>query len=841
MRKTTQNFIVMTAIGVLLFLAIYAGWGLELLTWLVNIPFFGKVLDPSESLLFSICLVGLTALSICYLTYQIWTRRIVIKSWYAVLLFALIYIWVTCKTSDDWQFYGFSVRGLEIKYFDILVLIPVSMVLCFMFRSVWQWARKKFSMEPKLVDAQHGNIIRAIKNSSEDLLGRKEFAIDLCNRILNLDVSSESAAVAIIAPWGNGKTSFINLLKEQFDVSPDSRHQVIDFSPWAYTSPVNVAKTFFETLISTISRQDLELSLTINRYLKVLSSTDIPTLSIIGAMFAKPHTLQSLFDKVKEGLSHSVRTYIICIDDIDRLNAQEILEVLKLIRSSANFPNLKFICAFDKQYVVKELANESSAITERFLEKFFRIDYWLPSYDLEKIRQLLLQLCEAFLSDNDLKDFDEYLRIDNHPAFGRSQHPIKDGITNLRIAYRWIESIDVSYSHLKDNVLIDNLADIELLKLIAPAFFDSLRTNWRSYVEETSNGLKIWGREQVDIGKNDEEWMKKLFQEGKKNIFEINSFTTLSEDSQMNVKNILSRLLPEYGGNKEKAFSNISYTERYFFNILQDNEISDEEFAEIMSNDYDSIKKVIDSPKFGKKFKWFALLLNKYEPSDFDSLTKFLKVIFHAGKISQEFMVNPHEIFNSINNFKEKASQINRILLEIIAENRTSEFSLKFFEVLEYSTTKSQYEKYTENLTSQEIALKLLRYSIEDNRPSTEISHYFWHSGQYLNDRASANGERFVPNSEAVELYREFWETNFFVLYPKLISQEFPHMEEDNYVLSSLVDILWDSKEEILKLFDGYETDLAFMEAREFIAEAYDSPKHVTKHKFKYLNMSRNH
>lgn len=175
-----------------------------------------------------------------------------------------------------------------------------------------------------------------------------------------------------------------------------------------------------------------------------------------------------------------------------------------LVRSSANFPNLKFICAFDKQYVVNELANESSAITERSLEKFFRIDYWLPSYDLEKIRQLLLQLCEGFLSDSDLKNFGEYLLIDNRPAFGRVPHPIKDGITNLRIAYRWIESIEVSYSHLKDNVLIENLADIELLKLIAPAFFDSLRTNWRSYVEETGHGLKLWGREKVDVGKNDE-------------------------------------------------------------------------------------------------------------------------------------------------------------------------------------------------------------------------------------------------------------------------------------------------------------------------------------------------
>lgn len=96
-------------------------------------------------------------------------------------------------------------RGHEVQYFDNLALIPVSMVLCFIIRPVWQWARNRISNDSQSVEAQNGNIIRAIKDSSEDLLGRKEFAIDLCNRILNLDVYSESVALQSLLLGEMGK------------------------------------------------------------------------------------------------------------------------------------------------------------------------------------------------------------------------------------------------------------------------------------------------------------------------------------------------------------------------------------------------------------------------------------------------------------------------------------------------------------------------------------------------------------------------------------------------------------------------------------------------------------
>ena len=88
-------------------------------------------------------------------------------------------------------------------------------------------------------------------------------------------------------------------------------------------------------------------------------------------------------------LQNNGQKFIIVIDDIDRLEASEILEIFKIIRGSADFPNLKFVCAFDKSYILSSLSNLSIAINDKYLEKFFQLEYWLPSYYDKKSEESL--------------------------------------------------------------------------------------------------------------------------------------------------------------------------------------------------------------------------------------------------------------------------------------------------------------------------------------------------------------------------------------------------------------------------------------------------------------------
>lgn len=67
-----------------------------------------------------------------------------------------------------------------------------------------------------------------IKDSSEDSLGRASTAKNFCSNILRLD-ASEGLVIGVIGPWGSGKTSFVNLARNQLYLECV---YVIDFNPW---------------------------------------------------------------------------------------------------------------------------------------------------------------------------------------------------------------------------------------------------------------------------------------------------------------------------------------------------------------------------------------------------------------------------------------------------------------------------------------------------------------------------------------------------------------------------------------------------------------------------------
>lgn len=93
---------------------------------------------------------------------------------------------------------------------------------------------------------------RAIRNSNEDELNRSGFAHQLKNSLANWE-DDESLVIAIRGKWGEGKSSVINLLKEQF---VEKHHKddptIIEFNPWAYSNSDSLSYHFFKDIGSEL-------------------------------------------------------------------------------------------------------------------------------------------------------------------------------------------------------------------------------------------------------------------------------------------------------------------------------------------------------------------------------------------------------------------------------------------------------------------------------------------------------------------------------------------------------------------------------------------------------------
>lgn len=132
---------------------------------------------------------------------------------------------------------------------------------------------------------------------------------------------------------------------------------VINFSPWTYEERKNLTQAFFLELNKILKVYNHSLSNKLIQYADLLSSAEVPYMRGISNLLKQNNkqSLESLKSDLENALKHIKDPIIVIIDDLDRLGATEIMEVMKIIRNSANFSNIRFVAAYDRDYVTNAI------------------------------------------------------------------------------------------------------------------------------------------------------------------------------------------------------------------------------------------------------------------------------------------------------------------------------------------------------------------------------------------------------------------------------------------------------------------------------------------------------
>ena len=88
-----------------------------------------------------------------------------------------------------------------------------------------------------------------IRKKGDDVFERSNFACRVAEHLI-LSEASPSLILALEGKWGEGKTSTINLIKEEIKES-DADAAIIDFNPWLIGSLESVIEGFLVQLASS--------------------------------------------------------------------------------------------------------------------------------------------------------------------------------------------------------------------------------------------------------------------------------------------------------------------------------------------------------------------------------------------------------------------------------------------------------------------------------------------------------------------------------------------------------------------------------------------------------------
>lgn len=576
--------------GVLILLAfIFVGISEKAYEWFKIIKIY-SVLDDNPLINIPICII-ISGFAIWWWT-KIWKDKDIRPYRLGIIAFGLIvfifidgflYANIVCNFSYQWFFIGlfsllfivFLIKILatcEIKWAQNLIEWKFKIFKKLIVRIEIFWKNKgkikdkKNDNKPELKGFSVDNTEIKLEDS------QIKYAETLVKKLKNTDLSKESFAVGITGEWGSGKSTFLNTMKEKIKEAKFA--EIVEFNPWLCNSPEQVTQDFFATLIDKLSPKHSTLSRTINKYAKLLNKIAKPSLSIFGIdldLTPGDDSLDELKENISDKLANLPKKVVILIDDTDRLEGNEVFEILRLIRNTADFKNVIYIATYDKEYVIDVLKGNKIKDPDNYLEKIFQVELHRPKVEGSELWDTLMKDLKEqlnFQSDNLITILKSYLK--QYSDF------IITILTNYRQVKRFARQFAVYLNYLKESKLINELSPIdlfwvELLQVYDNRVYNILAKDPFNFLQIGKDGLTI---NRVIIDEKDKRKEKSKWKEKTENILEI-----------IFEKNYQDQKLPVYSNDIDSKRLRLGDNYfKYFALRVTPNKISFEEMKEMLNS-----------------------------------------------------------------------------------------------------------------------------------------------------------------------------------------------------------------------------------------------------------------
>lgn len=542
-----------------------------------------------------------------------------------------------------WEFTPLKILPF-LKYMDIVLLFLLGNVFIRL-----AYKTKNFANEPSKGFFFDNPI------TSNDLLNRNIVAESIASKIKNTSNPDSSFAIGITSEWGFGKTSFLNLIENNLK---SNQQIIIHFNPWLNNDEKSIVNTFFDELSSKLKPYNKDLSIDLLRYAKTINSERISSLnSILSYVLHINDGLRDQFENINNAIRSSGFQIIVFIDDLDRLYETEILEVLRLIRNSANFSNTIFVVAYDRNYLISALNKANEYHPEFYLEKIFQLEIALPAFERLVIKNKLQEQILPTLTDEDKKKFEGILKYSeqSHSDPFRELYLHIQFLKNLRDVNRFTNSFIIAYETLKGEINLVDLMNLELLKMKYLGIYNLLVTKHQGFLERKA----INGAPYLTLRKSSKETESNENNSKHSYDFDLNYKTELEEYLELNYKSVGIRknqidevvsyvyaIFPHYSNfSSEKpellSISNPISISRYFHYNLLSTDLSEIEFSKYRRK---------SEKEFQEKIKEWIEKGLKDEISD-----KLDNIIFFENREDYEKVIRTIFFFASFNIRDKKA------------------------------------------------------------------------------------------------------------------------------------------------------------------------------------------
>jgi len=235
--------------------------------------------------------------------------------------------------------------------------------------------------------------------------------------------------IGIQGDWGIGKTSFLNMLKEQLDLASrrGTRFHTIYFNTWQYSQfnqeemlSLSILRGIIDGIVrisaneSTERKEKLKSGVTKfgsfvgclgNQIVKSQTGVDIQKAAVQATSESETEDIVDLLARAKKEFGELVKTLldspkdklIVMIDDLDRIKPVRALEFLESIKNFLDVPGCVFLIAVDYSVVQRGMEEKLGRTTRElqgksYFDKIIQVPFNMPvnAYKLDSYIMAML-------------------------------------------------------------------------------------------------------------------------------------------------------------------------------------------------------------------------------------------------------------------------------------------------------------------------------------------------------------------------------------------------------------------------------------------------------------------
>ncbi|EHM50899.1 KAP family P-loop NTPase fold protein [Yokenella regensburgei] len=342
----------------------------------------------------------------------------------------------------------------------------------------------------------------------DDNYGFSLLAKVLAGRIMALS-PGVSSVIGIEGKWGAGKTSLLNLLLLQLNSTRESRTHVLPISPWlsppgspmieSLLIPVAAYLDDYESRRHSALRRGWQrlirakaspLAKDLLRYARQASGGLAPLAEFAGnfvpgaglvaqgmktvsrfELSEYKETTEQLRQRIEKGIVKFGVNFIVIIDDLDRLEPSQAVEVLRLVRSVADFSGFRYIMCYDPDVLAHAVVRELGVADGRlYLQKIIPLSFSLPypeSFDLQREFHRGATELYAYVNSGEPGAGEQEDLLRAVGVYGQTlSTPREVSLVLNALAFR--------YSEIRDYVYFPDLCTLQIIRVTNPSLHDCI-------------------------------------------------------------------------------------------------------------------------------------------------------------------------------------------------------------------------------------------------------------------------------------------------------------------------------------------------------------------------------